>query len=983
MTDQFPSLPLTGCHFCGAQLQPEDDHCSDCGRQCKLLAQCRILYHGDTTGVVTEGYDVGLGRRCLIRRIDARQAHNVRRMINIRTVLLHRNDLLTDIYALVEDETDMYLISEYVEGPTLAELLAESGPWSPIEVESLLKAMLHQLAQLHEAGIAGFGLHLDGIKKVPGRGYVLLGITDVAPIEEASPRSRDDLRDLGRLALSLLTGRAIEDGSAPGIPTGIPRRLGVLLNRLLAADPSDRPESARAALRALQGISREIYVALLLLAAIPPLLVVQDRWFDHAMTSETLQSLWCSNTFLCSLALPPYFLLSFVCVACMSGLFWLYWREMGETVTLTDTPSLVATGPSTSGQLHHSVGAGLSWLGGIGIVASLAYSVSVQRLPGWDLIVVLTIFAGGLALAEMDMDGFRRGVLERWSRLFDLLLAHIALLGFLASFYARGAYLPLFVLLLLVAGYRALAHRHAAPIYWIVSLAIVLFTIDINGWWFAVIGDEYSFYRLAFEIARQRSIGEIGQQIFDGTAVYETHPYFSSFLQAIPMWFFEAYNFGWRFSNLYFSAVTIALCFLAFRQFVGRRVALLAALLLASSHYLMSFGKIGYNNLQALLAMGLVLYTASLAIRTRRIAPFVLHGLSLAVCFYVFPAALYVVPLGMLFILMFVPPVTRKAATGWLAMAFAGGAAVFPLLLQPEYWATKIAGTAFYTPERIATPAAVITHVFTNLIYSLTSFLYVPDETHFVAVAYVDPLTAAFLMIGVVVMVVAARRQRFAQFALLGCAGLLILAGVTHDRETPSTTRMFLLLPFFALYAAYGLTWCVDEAQRIGLWPGGTRPLIAALIVTIVGLNLYLAYPLSRERMARYQMIQSLFLRTAEQTFSKEHDPLLRFVFLNDPKRLDVPSLKELLTVYQVPFREDQLIDINASELSPETIDMELLHRAESLVFVHPELDPQKRAYFEQALLDMGKQPCPILTDSGEERFRLWMDTGLLWICHA
>ena len=81
---------------------------------------------------------------------------------------------------------------------------------------------------------------------------------------------------------------------------------------------------------------------------------------------------------------------------------------------------------------------------------------------------------------------------------------------------------------------------------------------------------------------------------------------------------FGSHNLGWHLSSLYLSAAAVGLFYLFFKTFVPRRVALVAAFFLAVSHYIMTFGKIGYNNLQALFAMSLALCAATWAIRTKR-----------------------------------------------------------------------------------------------------------------------------------------------------------------------------------------------------------------------------------------------------------------------------------------------------------------------------------------------------------------------------
>ena len=61
---------------------------------------------------------------------------------------------------------------------------------------------------------------------------------------------------------------------------------------------------------------------------------------------------------------------------------------------------------------------------------------------------------------------------------------------------------------------------------------LLLYTIEIDAWWFAIVGDEYDFYRVARHIAEESNWSEINARLFDGQGVYGAHAYFSSILQS-------------------------------------------------------------------------------------------------------------------------------------------------------------------------------------------------------------------------------------------------------------------------------------------------------------------------------------------------------------------------------------------------------------------------------------------------------------------
>jgi hypothetical protein len=410
---------------------------------------------------------------------------------------------------------------------------------------------------------------------------------------------------------------------------------------------------------------------------------------------------------------------------------------------------------------------------------------------------------------------------------------------------------------------------------------------------------------------------------------------------------------------------------------VTRRTALIAALFLAISHYIMSFGKIGYNNLQALFAEALVLATAAWAVRTRRPLAFALLGAGIGFCFYVYPAALYVVPLPLLLLLFYLPPVSRAALGRWTMMMGSALILIIPLLVQSGYWEAKIAGTIFFNPVITQTTQGAASHIVRNFVYAAFSHLYTPHETHFVVVSYIDPLTAAFTWVGLACFLRLARRERFAAFSLISFAVLLFLAGASHDREFPSATRMFLLLPWYALFAAAGLTWLVAELRSVGLMHGRGSGLVALVFSVAIGLNLYQAYPLARDRMAGLQSLETLFLRTVQRAQRGEADTPKTYVFVTDPSWSSV-GIQMIPEVYPVRAKISEVV-INEPSLPQSATP--LISDRNTLVILKPWLDPTWQAALAKPLRDLGKEPCPIRATNGDVRFTLWHAPESGWPC--
>jgi hypothetical protein len=364
-------------------------------------------------------------------------------------------------------------------------------------------------------------------------------------------------------------------------------------------------------------------------------------------------------------------------------------------------------------------------------------------------------------------------------------------------------------------------------------------------------------------------------------------------------------------------------------------------------------------------------------VRSRRPLAFALLGTGIGFCFYVYPAALYIVPLPILLLLVYLPPVSRAAIGRWAVMVLSALILVIPLLVQPGYWQAKIAGTIFYNPEITQTALDTARHFARNFLYAALSHLYAPHETHFVVVSYVDPLTAAFTWIGLACFIRLACRERFAVFALLSFGALLFLAGASHDREFPTSTRMFLLLPWYALFAAAGLTWLLAELNSMGLLHGHGRGLIAIVFIVALGLNLYQAYPLARDRMAGLQSLETLFLRTVQQAQRSEDSAPKTYVFVTDPTWSSI-GIQMIPEVYPVRAKITEVV-INDPSL-PESA-APLIADRNTLVIIKPWLDPTWQAALETPLRNLGKEPCPIRTTTGDVRFTLWHAPDNGWLC--
>ncbi|MGB7539478.1 MAG: glycosyltransferase family 39 protein [Anaerolineales bacterium] len=591
-----------------------------------------------------------------------------------------------------------------------------------------------------------------------------------------------------------------------------------------------------------------LFIFIVIFASIPSIWVFQNRWLDTSPGYRLVHkyAAWCSWQLFCQSTLPTLAIVGFLACAIALAFLFLWMRKTPvsfDMVKKADFKDLCAdeTIPNRSLLVSRI----LLWTSCIGFFLTVANSLLSGSIPGWNLIIVYVCFITGCLLQNgYDIaDWIRRNA----GFLLSIIINHILLITAL-YFYTQESQLVFIIIgAFIISLANLLRYRHRlSPVYFIFLLALILFTIQINTWWTSFVGDEYSLFDLGRSLASGRGLLWFGNNIFSIKGNYGATPLLATYIQVFFMKILGANGFGWRFSNVYLCAAGIVLIFYFLRHYFLERVALIAAVLLASSEYLMSFVTIGYTNLQAFFAAALVLALTAWSLRSKTMLAFGLLGSSLAFCFYSFPAALAILPLPIFLLFLYYPPTAKEAIKRWGIMFAALGMLIFPIFLQPEYWIDLAQKPMLANPEVMRSGASILDHFLSNGYYSFFSFLYAQQETHFVAVSYVDPVTGVFILIGFFHLLWNVRHNRFIAFWLTGYFFLLLVVGVFHINDFPSTTRMFMLLPWWMVFAAVGLEFLFAHLSALFhfSWKISTG-VVLGLILLIIGINIYQSNKLS------------------------------------------------------------------------------------------------------------------------------------------
>jgi eukaryotic-like serine/threonine-protein kinase len=238
--------------------------------------------------------DTQLRRKVAVKRLVAALADDkvfqerFFREARMAAALSHPN--LVAVYDVGEEDGLPYIVMEYVEGETLAELMAREGPVQPGRAVDLLLQACAGLEHAHAAGLVHRDIkpqnvlvRSDGVVKIADFGIArtmhatqltqvgtILGTAAYLAPEQASGdpvTAAADIYSLGAVAYELLSGRTPYDFQTltelvvkqqePPPPLAQAPELDAPVRRCLAYDPEDRPRSAAELARELVAASPE------------------------------------------------------------------------------------------------------------------------------------------------------------------------------------------------------------------------------------------------------------------------------------------------------------------------------------------------------------------------------------------------------------------------------------------------------------------------------------------------------------------------------------------------------------------------------------------------------------------------------------------------------------------------------------------------------------------------------------------------------
>jgi 4-amino-4-deoxy-L-arabinose transferase-like glycosyltransferase len=345
-----------------------------------------------------------------------------------------------------------------------------------------------------------------------------------------------------------------------------------------------------------------------------------------------------------------------------------------------------------------------------------------------------------------------------------------------------------------------------------------------------LMGDEGTFWTTARDIAYQKYT----PSAFD-FGVY-TYPILSSIFQAGVMSVGGIDIWGWRFSSLLASLLSVPALYLLARELFNRQVAVLSALALVFSPYFLAFSRFGYNNSQTLFPVTFAIFFAYMGLKRSSLFYLLLAGYASGIGFYTYTAAqsgLLILGLFTFILLVQKPGQRTQVAMAGLIILFgwylvASPHRAFGLVKDHESFQVKLGESIFFNADYATSFLQTGDNPNTKGIFFGESrqFYYEPQTwlimniratlrtlmvfhtpglvtEHMIASPLAGTAGSFFFMLGLVYSLSRLRERR--NIILLSWHILTLLALSILNTFPPRHTHMVGIIPLIALWVGLGV----------------------------------------------------------------------------------------------------------------------------------------------------------------------------------
>ncbi len=520
------------------------------------------------------------------------------------------------------------------------------------------------------------------------------------------------------------------------------------------------------------------------------------------------------------------------------------------------------------------------------------------------LLWLLSLSLVGLMFYCGDRASQRRALLSRRETL--LLFGYIIFLLALGYAFRNDGTRVLVVCVVLVLAAWLWRRRRLAgeviAVALLAMLALAVYTVDLMSWRYSFIGDEYAFFD--FAIRMMNGLGS--HYLLSPKGTYEVHPVFASFLQSATMFLYGQDVYGWRISESLAVVLAALPLYVFVRTFTPARMALLSALIFLSSQHLMGLSKVGYTYSQLLLPLTSAFALFALAARRGSLFGLFLSGVASAFAFYTFAFGIpFISLLVLLFVLYYVTvkPRTMPQSKGestpargrrWLRTVLANTPAAAAVILGIGLTALpslsdiqSFQRIASHTVSNTEVKAAnnLTEQVLPNFAYTLTASLTFQGHSHFISGAHLDPLSSMLMLLGLGVLLTQIFKRRLAVWALVSFLLACLFVGGLAPYPYPPLARTFILVIFYAIFAAVGAEWLLAGVRQFASGRLASTSIWLLLILAIPALNLYQFFVLT-DRVNPQQTVAMLVKEFQEQPFVSTFYLVARLPYNHDTTRI-------------------------------------------------------------------------------------------------
>jgi hypothetical protein len=313
------------------------------------------------------------------------------------------------------------------------------------------------------------------------------------------------------------------------------------------------------------------------------------------------------------------------------------------------------------------------------------------------------------------------------------------------------------------------------------------------------------------------------------------------FLQAGSIQLFGRTVLAIRISSAAAGALTVGLLYISARALFGHRTGVIAAILLAVSHFHLAFSHIGLNNIWDALGYSAFAGAIWYAWRSGSRNAFLLAGLALGFTQYFYGSSrlLWILAFGWMILAFFLDRDRfRKNGGSWISLWIAAGVTVLPIVFfaiaRPNEYNEPLLNGSIFDPDWIKTAVestgSPIWQVFwSQLLNGFGAFTFFPSKTWYMpGTPILRPLEAAFFLCGLILLALKPRDLR--SWLLLGWIGIFGVIGALSS-YAPTSQRYVGSAPVCALLTAFGL---VEIRSHLEVFIPSARRWAAVAFVALV-----------------------------------------------------------------------------------------------------------------------------------------------------